>query len=109
MKGSFEFAFLMMFSMPFIVLGINFMDVMMQYHHARYLKEYAVSAIEHQNRYDESVDELIKDVEEMYPELELVIQKAEERYLVKVEFPLRISLLNYETKGEVISYTMLVD
>ena len=109
MKGSFEFAFLMVFSMPFLVLGINFIDILMQYNHARYLKEYAVSAIEHQNRYDSSVEELITAVEEQYPNLALEIREVGERYQVKVSFPLRLPLIDYETMGEVASYTMLVD
>lgn len=109
MKGAFEYAFLMICAMPFIVIGMNFVEVMMQYNNARYLKEYAISAILHQNRYDESVDALIAPQAALYPDLDLEIAKTDERFLVTVRFPVQIPILDYAMNGEVTSYTMLVD
>ena len=55
MKGAFEFGFIMLFSLPMIVFGIGFVEIMMNYNQARYLQNYTIMQIEHQNRLDDSV------------------------------------------------------
>ena len=46
---------------------------------------------------------------QLYPDLDLEIAKADERFLVTVRFPVQIPILDYAMNGEVTSYTMLVD
>ena len=55
MKGAFEFGFIMIFALPMIVFGLNFMQILMTYNQARQYQNYVVTQIEHQNRLDDSV------------------------------------------------------
>lgn len=108
MKGAFEFAFIMIFSMPMIILGMNFVQIMMAYNQARYLQDYSITTIEHQNRLDEYVYELIEEKAMHYPDLKLDIKKQDTRFLVSVKFPLNIALIGYESHGNVTTTTQII-
>lgn len=108
MKGAFELSFVMLFAFPMIVLGVNFVEVLMAYNQARYLQDYAISTIEHQNRLDDHVQSLIDDHAERYPKLDLKIQNDRSRYLVTVTFPVKIALIGYEQLGSVSTLTQII-
>lgn len=108
MKGAFELSLILIFTFPAIILGINFVEILMSYNQARYLQDYAISTIEHQNRLDQHVQELIDDQTEKYPSLKLSIHNEEERYLVKVTFPIKIALIGYEETGCIQTLTQII-
>lgn len=108
MKGAFELAFIMMFSMPMLVLGINFVQIMMAYNQARFLQDYSISVIEHQNRLDDYVYQLIDEKALKYPDLTMDIRKHESRYQVKVTFPVEIPMIGYKNKGSVVTDTQII-
>lgn len=108
MKGAFEFCFIFVFSMPLLVFGINFMQIAMSYNQARQYQNYAVTQIEHQNRFDESVNELIDEGKKYCSNCELSVIKNADRYDVKVTFPIRIPLINYSSRGVTHSLTQVI-
>ncbi len=108
MKGAFEFGFLMMFSLPVLVFGLNFMQIVMTYNQARHLQDYAVTQIEHQNRMDENVMELIENGKQYCTSCQVTITPVSERYDVKVTFPIDITLVNYHTQGFTHSLTQII-
>lgn len=108
MKGAFEFGFIMIFAMPILVFGINFLDIMMTYNQARQLQNYAITQIEHQNRLDDSVYELIDEGKKYCPECKVTITKMNQRYDVKVKFPISISFINYQSTGVTHSLTQTI-
>lgn len=108
MKGAFELSLILIFAFPAILLGINFVEILMSYNQARYLQDYAISTIEHQNRLDHHVQELIDDQAQKYPSLKLTIHNEEERYLVQVTFPVKIALIGYEESGKVQTLTQII-
>lgn len=99
MKGAFEFGFIMMFSLPIVVFGINFMQIAMTYNQARQFQNYTVMQIEHQNRLDESVYELIDEGKKFCPACNIEITPVNQRYDVCVTFPIDITLVNYHAQG----------
>lgn len=108
MKGAFEFGFIMMFSLPIVVFGINFTQIVMTYNQARMYQNYVVTQIEHQNRLDEHVYELIDDGKKYCPSCTLNIAKENQRYSVKVNFPINISIVNYHTHGVTHMLTQVI-
>ena len=59
MKAAFEFGFVFLFGMLFIVLGMSFGSIILTQNQARVYGETVLALIEHQNRYDASVADLI--------------------------------------------------
>lgn len=99
MKGAFEFGFIMLFTMPILVFGISFVELTMHYNQARFLQNYAITQIEHQNRYDHDVAELIDLGLERCKECKIDVENQSQRYKVTVTFPIRLPLINYEAIG----------
>lgn len=99
MKGAFEFGFIMMFSLPIVVFGLNFVEIIMTYNQARAFQNYAVTQIEHQNRLDESVYELIEDGKKYCSTCSISITPNAQRYDVKVTFPIQLPLIDYHANG----------
>lgn len=108
MKGAFEFAIVMLFSMPVVVFGINFVEIMMHYNQARFLQNYAVSQIEHQNRLDDSVYELIDEGKENCQACKVNITPVSNRYRVEVTFPIDIPLIDYHATGKTHMMTQII-
>ena len=109
MKSAFEFAFLMLFSLPFVVFGINFVEIVMNYNHARYLQNYAITQIEHQNRLDHSVWELIDEGKKYCDSCQVDIEEINQRYKVTVTFPIQIPLIQYEAIGKTSMMSQIID
>ena len=108
MKGAFEFGFIMIFALPMIVFGLNFMQILMTYNQARQYQNYVVTQIEHQNRLDDSVYELIDNGKKYCSSCTLNITPTDQRYDVKVTFPIHLSLINYHTNGSLHMMTQLI-
>lgn len=99
MKGAFEFSFVMMFSLPFIVFGLNFMQIVMTYNQARHFQNYIVTQIEHQNQLNDHVYELIDYGKKYCTTCNFDIKQISNRYEVSVTFPIDISIINYHSNG----------
>lgn len=108
MKGAFEFGFIMLFSLPMIVFGIGFVEIMMNYNQARYLQNYTIMQIEHQNRLDDSVYALIEEGKRYCDQCDVRIININERYRVTVTFPIRLPIINYEAKGMTSTLTQII-
>ena len=108
MKGAFEFGIIMMFSLPIIVFGLNFVEIMMTYNQARQYQNYVVTQIEHQNNLDSIVYELIDDGKKYCKSCKLDISEINDRYDVKVTFPINLSLINYHTNGVTHMLTQVI-
>lgn len=100
MKGAFETALVMMFGMMFMVMGMDYLKVVMMNNQARLLAEHSLAIIEHQNRYDEAVKILI-DQNKAYCKLcTLAIEPHityPERYRVIVHYPIDLKHINFHT------------
>lgn len=108
MKGAFEFGILMMFSLPMVVFGLNFMEIAMTYNQARQYQNYVVTQIEHQNSLNEYVYELIDEGKRYCTTCQLDISQVTNRYDVKVTFPIDIHLINYHTQGVTHMMTQII-
>ena len=105
MKGAFEFGIIMLFSLPIVVFGLDFMEILMTYNQARQYQNYVVTQIEHQNNLDSIVYELIDDGKKYCGSCKLDINKMNDRYDVRVTFPIDIKLINYHANGVTHSLT----
>lgn len=108
MKGAFELSFLMMFSLPFVVFGIGFMEILMNYNQARYLQNYAITQIEHQNRLDDTVYDLIEEEKQYCDGCDVKIININSRYRVTVTFPIRLPIIEYEAKGVTSTMSQII-
>ena len=108
MKGAFELGFIMMFSLPFVVFGIGFMEILMNYNQARYLQNYVITQIEHQNRLDDTVYDLIEDEQQYCRGCDVKIININARYRVTVTFPIRLPIIDYETTGLTSTMTQII-
>ena len=104
MKGAFEFGIILIFSLPFVVFGINFMEIAMTYNQARQYQNYVVTQIEDQNSLNDTVYYLIDNGKNYCRTCKLEITPVQNRYDIKVSFPIDISLINYHSYG--VTHTM---
>ncbi len=106
MKGAFETSVVLLTGMLFLVLGLNLVRLPFAYHQARSYQEIIVNQIERYHRYDETVVSLIKDQQATCPNCDYQIRLADElRYQVKVIFPIKIPIINFEVWGQVVTLT----
>ena len=105
MKSAFESSFILLFTMPILFFCINFIEIMMHYNQARHFQNYIITQIEHQNRYDEDVIELIEPQLAYCYECNYYVHEEADRYRVSVQFLIDIHLLNYSTYGQSVSLT----
>ena len=108
MKGAFEFGIILIFSLPFVVFGINFMEIAMTYNQARQYQNYVITQIEHQNSLDDTVYELIDEGKKYCTSCKLDISPINDRYDVKVTFPIDISIIDYHTNGVTHMLTQII-
>ncbi len=104
MKGAFETTLVILFGMMFMVMGIDYMRVILMNNKARLYAENILAIIEHQNRYDLDVDTLIQQSEIKCSECNYqVIEHIEsnERLWVIVSYPIEMSHLNYFAQTEI--------
>lgn len=98
MKGAFEFGFIFLFGMMFVILGMSFSVVILTQNQARVYAETILALIEHQDRYDDSVIQLIQSnpIQCNVCTSSVTRDELTQRYLITVSYPLSIPLLNYE-------------
>lgn len=104
MKGAFETALVIIFGMMFMVMGIDYMRVILVNNKARLYAENILAIIEHQNRYDLDVEELIRvsDIQCSVCQYQ-VFEHAEslDRLWIVVSYPIEMSHLNYVGRTEI--------
>lgn len=108
MKGAFELTLVIFFGMFFIVLGMSFVQIAMGYNQARVYQDYIITTIEHQNRYDDQIIELIQTKSSLCSKCIYSVDLVSEQpsvYEVKVQFPVNIPLINYASMGYAVSIT----
>ena len=93
MKGAFETALVIIFGMMFMVMGIDYMRVILVNNKARLYAENILAIIEHQNRYDIDVEELIR-VSDIQCSV-CQYQVFEHLFPYEVRFVLHLLLLKY--------------
>ena len=98
MKGAFEFGIVFLFGMMFVVLGMSFCQVILTQNQARLYGENILALIEHQNRYDDSVAQLIQanPIQCSFCSSSITQDDMTQRYHITISYPLSIPLLNYE-------------
>lgn len=104
MKGAFETTLVILFGMMFMVMGIDYMRVILMNNKARLYAENILAIIEHQNRYDLDVATLIQDSIVQCSECNYqVLEHAESnnRLWVIVSFPIEMNHLNYFAQSEI--------
>ena len=108
MKGAFELSIIMIFSLPFVVFGMNFMQIAMSYNQARYFQDFIVTQIEHQNKLNDNVRELIDEGQKFCSSCTYEIDQINDRYAVTVKFPIDIPLIDYHSKGVTKMMTQVI-
>ena len=97
MKGAFETSLVLLFGMMFLVMGMDYVRLILYNNRARIVAEHALAILEHQNRYDEKVEELIQQSLTPCSVCQLHIEvhpEYPERKWVVVTYPLNLSHLN---------------
>lgn len=106
MKGSFEFAFIMTFIMMFLVIGMGFIRIMIQFQDAKMVQERVIAHLEVMDHFDNnSLSSLALthqcDLCEVIYDFD-----ALNRITVTVIFPVRIPILDWEIQSRVIAKTI---
>lgn len=103
MKGAFETALVMMFGMMFMVMGMDYLKVVVMNNQARLLAENSLAILEHQNRYDASVQVLLDQNKDYCTSCNLMIEPHPDyvgRYRVIVNYPIELNHINYHTMAK---------
>lgn len=111
MKAGFETGIIFFFGMMFLIMSLSMTNVVLMYNQARLTQENALSLIEHQNRYDEEVQDLITQSARLCNGCTVNIVKSdfyEYRYLVSVTFPIRLPLFGFTGIGLTEAMTRVV-
>lgn len=105
MKGAFEYCALMLVSLPLIVLLFCFVEILFGYQQSRHLQEYAISLIEHHDRYDDQIAQLLNEKQDICNNCSIFVNELEQYYEVKVIFPIHLGIINISMNGEVRTVT----
>ena len=111
MKAGFETGIIFFFGMMFLIMSLSMTNVVLMYNQARLTQENALSLIEHQNRYDEEVQELITQSARLCNGCTINIVKSElyeYRYMVSVTFPIRLPMFGFTGTGSTEAMTRVV-
>lgn len=104
MKGAFETGLVLFFGMLFVIMGMDYVGVLFRNNQARMLAENTLAIIEHQNRYDQNVQNLIDQSPLQCVTCSLSLQAHAQypsRIWVVVRYPIQLSHLNYSTFSEI--------
>jgi len=101
MKGAFELGLVFLFGMMFVILSMSFSQVILTQNQARAYGETILIMIEHQNRYDDSVKDLIlaNPIQCSVCTSTVTQEPLTQRYRIKVTYPLSIPLFDYQKTG----------
>ncbi|HET6785078.1 MAG TPA: hypothetical protein VFH18_03575 [Erysipelotrichaceae bacterium] len=104
MKGAFETALVILFGMMFMVMGIDYMRVVLMNNKARLYAENILAIIEHQNRFDIDVEELIQTSSVKCSECHYQVIEhslSSDRLWIIVTYPIEMSHLNYLAQTDI--------
>lgn len=104
MKGAFETALVLLFGMMFLLMGMDYVRLMLYNNRARLLAEHALAMVEHQNRYDWTVQQLIDQSIHPCAVCHLSIEPHEvypERKWIIVSYPLTLAHLNVHQRTHI--------
>ena len=95
MKGSFEFSFIMIFVMMFLVLGMGLIKIMVQYQEARMLQERIIAHIEVMESFDSDQLKSLTHISSCHQCI--VSYQADEHHRIEVtiQFPLQLPIINW--------------
>lgn len=105
MKGAFEYCALMLISLPLIVLLFCFVEILLGYQQSRHFQEYAISLIEHHDRYDDEVATLLYEEQAICQSCQIIVSEQDHYYEVKVIFPIRLGIIDVSMNGEIRTVT----
>jgi hypothetical protein len=100
MKGAFEVSLVLIFGMMFMIMGMDYVTVILSNNQARSLAENTLAIIEHQNRYDETVAGMIASTPLQCKDCVLTIYPHSvytERVWIDVKYPIHLAHMNYST------------
>ena len=107
MKGSIEFALVMLFGMMFCAIAVGLIGVLTQLHDARLLQETIVSAVEHHS--SDQVTNLLEN-QPICPTCSYQIElQPDQRVLIVVLFTIRIPVLGFEMHGRISAMTIPIN
>jgi hypothetical protein len=104
MKGAFETALVMLFGMMFLLMGMDYVRLILYNNRARLVAENALAIIEHQNRYDQQVELLVRDTLIQCSVCQLEVQVHDqypERKWIIVTYPLNLPHLNLVKQSQI--------
>ncbi len=96
MKGAFETYVIFLFGMMFVLMGMNFTQLILFQNNARLYAENILSIIEHQNRYDLDVESLIQQSPVRCLICSHTITYDLTRYHIEVTYPFKLVLFNID-------------
>jgi len=96
MKGAFETYVVFLFGMMFVLMGMNFTQLILSQNNARLYAENILSIIEHQNRYDADVETLIQQSSVRCQICTYTITYDLTRYHIEVTYPFKLVLFNID-------------
>jgi len=104
MKGAFELFLVLVFGMMFMIMGIDYTGVILLNNQARMMAENTLAILEHQNRLDSDVQNLIDASPVKCDRCNLMLEthpEYPERIWVIVSYPVSLAHLGYQAKAEV--------
>ncbi len=107
MKGAFEYAIFLILSLPIVVIVIELSAIAFDYQAARNLQQYTIATIEQQNRYDKDIEALI-DIDKLCLNCELEVTNQANRYVVSVNFPIKLNSLNFKKEVSIKANSTII-
>lgn len=110
MKGAFEIGILLFFSMLMMVIIVGIIFIPVSYQQARHLQEIIVETIEHEDTYDQRIQQIIATkVKSPLPQTYNITPIENNRYQVSVFFPIKIPVLGIWIEGKVETITFPIN
>lgn len=106
MKGSFEFSFIMIFVMMFLVLGMGLIKIMVQYQDARMLQERIIAHIEVMESFEPNQLKTLTQISSC--QQCIVSYQADEHHRIEVtiQFPLRLPIIDWSINTNISAKTI---
>lgn len=108
MKGPIELYPIILFGMTFVLLGFSMVEITMNYNNARVYQESIVSLVEKHNRYDGNIEALITSSKYKCNNCSHRIEQVDDKYMIYVNFQLRIPVINFNKTTSIKSLTQSI-
>ncbi len=108
MKGAYESYLIIFFGMLFTLIGFSMVQITMQYNNARLYQETIITLVERHNRYDGSIDELIKNTKQTCNGCTYKVSRFDNKYKVDISFDIAIKMINFEQKARISALTQSI-